>query len=49
MTAEETLPAASVAVADTELSPLASIANVPEDGVADEVSTLQLPSVAVVV
>ena len=42
------LPAASREVTETELEPLASIARVPETGVAEPVSMLQVPVVAVV-
>ena len=42
------LPAASVAVTDTAFVPLTSRASVPEVGVSLPVSTLQVPSVAVV-
>ena len=44
--AAEVLPAASVAVTDTELLPFASIANVPDAATAVVVSTLQVPPVA---
>ena len=47
--AELTLPAASVAVTDTELLPLAFRESDPLAGVAEPVLTLQVPSVAVVV